>query len=38
MSSLLDKILELEQQIVELKAEAEKEEKENKKRWRAKYN
>ena len=34
MSSLLDKILELEQQIVELKAEAEKEEKENK-RWRA---
>ncbi len=35
MSSLLDKILELEQQIVELKAEAEKEEKENK-RWRSK--
>ena len=37
MSSLLDKIAELEQQIVELKAEAEKEEKENKstnKRWR----
>lgn len=38
MSSLLDKISELEQQIVELKAEVEKEEKENKstnKRWRA---
>ena len=34
MSSLLDKISELEQQIVELKAEAEKEEKKNK-RWRA---
>lgn len=37
MSSLLDKILELEQQIVELRAEAEKEKKENK-RWRAKYD
>ena len=35
MSSLLDKISELEQQIVELKAEVEKEEKENK-RWRSK--
>lgn len=35
MLDLLDKISELEQQIVELKAEAEKEEKENK-RWRAK--
>lgn len=35
MSSLLDKIAELEQQIVELKAEAEKEEKESK-RWRSK--
>lgn len=37
MSNLLDKILKLEQQIVELKAEAEKDEKENKstnKRWR----
>lgn len=34
MSSLLDKIAELEQKIVELKAEVEKEEKENK-RWRA---
>lgn len=32
MSSLLDKISELEQQIVELKAEAKKEEN---KRWRA---
>ena len=39
MLSLLDKIAKLEQQIVELRAEAEKEEKENKstnKRWRAK--
>ena len=39
MSSLLDKIAELEQKIVELKAEAEKEEKESKsmnKRWRGK--
>ena len=38
MSNLLDKIAELEQQIVELKAEAEKEGKENKstnERWRA---
>lgn len=38
MSSLLDKISELEQQIVELKAEAEKEEEKNEKqnkRWRA---
>lgn len=35
MSNLLDRIAELEQQIVELKAEAEKEEKENK-RWRSK--
>lgn len=38
MSNLLDRISELEQQIVELKAEAEKEEKENKstnERWRA---
>lgn len=35
MSSLLDRISELEQQIVELRAEVEKEEKENK-RWRAK--
>lgn len=37
MSSLLDKISELEQQIVELKAEVEKEEKEKdpNKRWRA---
>lgn len=39
MSNLLDKISELEQQIVELRAEAEKEEKESKstnKRWRGK--
>lgn len=35
MSNLLDRISELEQQIVELRAEVEKEEKENK-RWRAK--
>lgn len=35
MSNLLDRISELEQQIVELRAEAEKEEKENK-RWRSK--
>lgn len=38
MSSLLDRISELEQQIVELKAEAEKEEEKNEKqnkRWRA---
>lgn len=34
IANLLEKISELEQQIVELKAEAEKEEKENK-RWRA---
>lgn len=41
MSSLLDKIAELEQQLAVLRAEAEKEEKENKstnKRWRAKYD
>ena len=38
MSNLLDRISELEQQLVELRAEAEKDEKENKragKRWRA---
>lgn len=38
MKEILDKISELEQRIVELKAEVEKEEKENKstnKRWRA---
>lgn len=34
IANLLEKISELEQQIVELKAEVEKEEKENK-RWRA---
>ena len=39
MSSLLDRISELEQQLAVLRAEAEKEEKQNKsmnKRWRAK--